>query len=93
MALDRLEQLFLLALDEGAQAPADWAALAWRILAPQGQRLQHEGRVLESDEENIALLKARAGNFAARRLPVLRSLGVAPEPQQAPAAQRASAVA
>ncbi len=93
VALDRLEQLFLLALDEGGQAPADWAALAWRILAPQGQRLQHEGRVLESDEENIALLKARAGNFAARRLPVLRRLGVAPELQQAPAAQRASAVA
>ncbi|MFY0310399.1 class I SAM-dependent methyltransferase [Leisingera sp. D0M16] len=74
--LDRFEQLFLLARSEGLETPADWAALAWRILAPQGQRLQHEGRVLETEEENLALLRARAGNFAARRLPLLESLGV-----------------
>lgn len=74
--LDRFEQLFLLARSEGLETPADWAGLAWRILAPQGQRLQHEGRVLETEEENLALLRARAGNFAARRLPLLESLGV-----------------
>lgn len=84
--LDRLEQLFLLARGEGLEAPADWAGLAWRILAPQGQRLQHEGRVLETEEENLALLRARAGNFAARRLPLLESLGVTL--QDSSAAQR-----
>ncbi|WP_264210498.1 class I SAM-dependent methyltransferase [Leisingera thetidis] len=74
--LDRFEQLFLLARNEGHETPADWADLAWRILAPQGQRLQHEGRVLETEAENLALLRARAGNFAARRLPLCDSLGV-----------------
>lgn len=82
--LDRIEQLFLLALSEGEDTPADWAALAWRILAPQGQRLQHEGRVLETDAENLALLQARAGHFASRRLPLLTRLGVTltAEPEQ-----------
>ncbi|UWQ29722.1 class I SAM-dependent methyltransferase [Leisingera sp. M523] len=73
---DRFEQLFLLARSEGQETPAGWAELAWRILAPQGQRLQHEGRVLETEEENLALLGARAGNFAARRLPLFESLGL-----------------
>ncbi|KIC23058.1 MULTISPECIES: class I SAM-dependent methyltransferase [unclassified Leisingera] len=91
--LDRFEQLFLLARSEGLETPADWAALAWRILAPQGQRLQHDGRVLETEEENLALLRARAGNFAARRLPLCESLGVTLEDsRQAPAqAQNAAA--
>lgn len=92
VALDRFEQLFLLARSEGLETPADWAALAWRILAPQGQRLQHEGRVLETDAENLALLTARAGHFAARRLPLLQSLGAALD-AAAPAAGCAAAAA
>ncbi len=74
--LDRFEQLFLLARSEGLETPAEWADLVWRILAPQGQRLQHDGRGLETEEENLALLRARAGNFAARRLPFCESLGL-----------------
>ncbi|MBY6066731.1 class I SAM-dependent methyltransferase [Leisingera aquaemixtae] len=88
--LDRFEQLFLLARSEGLETPAEWADLVWRILAPQGQRLQHEGRVLESEEENLALLRARAGNFAARRLPLCDSLGLALEDsRQAPGLENA----
>ncbi|OED50164.1 methyltransferase type 11 [Rhodobacteraceae bacterium (ex Bugula neritina AB1)] len=74
--LDRFEQLFLLARSKGLETSAEWADLAWRILAPQGQRLQHEGRVLETEEENLALLRARASHFAARRLPLCESLGL-----------------
>ncbi|UWQ25764.1 class I SAM-dependent methyltransferase [Leisingera aquaemixtae] len=89
--LDRLEQLFLLARGEGLKTPSEWADLAWRILAPQGQRLQHEGRVLETEEENLALLRARAGKFAARRLPLLESLGVALHSSSTALAQEAAA--
>ncbi|MEX0305212.1 MAG: methyltransferase regulatory domain-containing protein [Leisingera sp.] len=89
--LDRFEQLFLLARSEGLETPAEWADLAWRILAPQGQRLQHEGRVLETDEENLALLRARAGNFAARRLPLCESLGLTLEEIRPEMAQEAAA--
>ena len=76
IAADRLEQLFLLAQSEGLTTPEDWAALTWRILAPQGQRLKSQGRVLESDEENLAFLRARAHSFAARRLPLFEMLGL-----------------
>ncbi len=86
VALDRFEQLFLLALSEGKQDPMDWAALVWSILSAQGQRLQHEGRVLEHDAENLAVLQARAKAFAVRRLPVCKSLGLllTPEPEAEP---------
>lgn len=76
--VDRFEQLFLLALSEGKAEPAAWADLAWQILSAQGQRLTHEGRVLERPEENLAVLRARATAFAARRLPLCQSLGLVP---------------
>lgn len=76
VAMDRFEQLFLLARSEGHETPDDWAALAWRILAPQGQRLEQDGRVLETAEENLAVLRARAKAFAATRLPICESLAV-----------------
>lgn len=74
--LDRFEQLFLLARGEGLETPGEWADLAWQILAPQGQRLEQDGRVLETPEENLAVLRARAHAFAARKLAILESLGV-----------------
>ncbi|KPD11288.1 class I SAM-dependent methyltransferase [Phaeobacter sp. 11ANDIMAR09] len=78
LELDRIEQLFLLAYSEGKTEPSQWADLVWGILSAQGQRLQHEGQVLERPEENLALLQARATAFAARRLPLCRSLGLIP---------------
>lgn len=83
VALNRLEQLFLTARSEGHETPEDWAALAWRILEPQGHRMQHDGRVLETPEENLALLRSRAQAFAARKLATCISLEVTLE---APAA-------
>lgn len=88
IALDRFEQLFLLARSEGKETPADWANLAWRILAPQGQRLQKDGRVLETAEENLSVLRARANVFAARRLPLCETLGLTLEPTSALATPR-----
>lgn len=89
VALDRFEQLFLLALSEGQKDPMDWAALVWSILSAQGQRVQHEGRILEHDEENLAVLQARAKAFAVRRLPVCKSLGLllTQEPEAEPDAK------
>ncbi|ATG37202.1 putative methyltransferase [Phaeobacter piscinae] len=76
VAVDRMEQLFLLAQSEGHQTPNDWATFVWRILEPQGQRLEQEGRVLDLPEENLAVLRARAHAFSARRLGILAGLGV-----------------
>lgn len=73
---DRFEQLFLLALSEGKTDPNQWADMVWGILSAQGQRVRHEGRMLESDAENLAVLQVRATNFAARRLPLCITLGL-----------------
>lgn len=76
LALDRFEQLFLLALGEGKESPREWADLAWQILSSQGQRVQLDGRALEHPEENLAVLNARAQAFASRRLPLCEALGI-----------------
>ena len=78
--MDRFEQLFLLARSEGLQTPNEWAELAWQILAPQGYRLHADGRILETPEENLAVLRVRANTFAAQRLPLCESLGLTLEP-------------
>jgi SAM-dependent methyltransferase len=80
IAFDRFEQLFLLARSEGLSTPKEWADLAWQILAPQGQRLHVDGRILETAEENLAVLRVRANAFAAHRLPLCESLGITLEP-------------
>lgn len=74
--VNRFEQLFLIALSEGRQTPAEWADLAWTILAPQGQRVLKDGRQLESPEDNLRELNDQAEQFAVARLPILKKLGV-----------------
>lgn len=73
----RFQQLFLMSLAEGGKTPQDWANFTWRLIAAQGQKLLKEGKVLETEEENIAELKAQAAEFGEKHLPVLRSLQIA----------------
>jgi hypothetical protein len=91
IALDRFEQLFLLARSEGRRTPGDWADLAWQILEPQGQRLQKDGRILETPEENLAVLRVRATAFAARRLALCENHGLALEQEQPTQRSKAAA--
>ncbi len=74
--VNRFEQLFLIAKSEGRKTPEAWAELAWLILAPQGQRLLKDGRVLDTEEENQAELLALAHQFAIEKMPILETLGV-----------------
>ncbi|HIJ89312.1 MAG: methyltransferase regulatory domain-containing protein [Desulfobulbaceae bacterium] len=75
--VQRIEQLFLLARSEHEGKPENWARTAWGILEQQAYRLKKEGRRLESPEENIAELNLLATAFAAERLAILQTLGVA----------------
>ncbi|MGP4669635.1 class I SAM-dependent methyltransferase [Agrobacterium pusense] len=70
--VNRFEQLFLLALNEGHSRPREWAEFTWRVLAPQGQRLNKDGKILDSAEENLAELRARAEAFERDQLSTLR---------------------
>lgn len=73
LAVDRFQQLFLLALAQGDKDPA---AFVWRILDAQGQRIVKDGKPLENPDDNIAELKDRHTAFE-KRLPTLKSLGIA----------------
>jgi len=75
--VSRIEQLFLLAREEQAAAPAAWAGHAWRIFASQGQSLIKDGKPLEGEADNVAELTRQAEVLATQRLPVLVSLGIA----------------
>jgi SAM-dependent methyltransferase len=73
----RIGQLFLLARRQGRSEPQAWPAFVWEILGAQGQRLVKDGKTLESAEDNLAELTARARAFADQQLPILKAMGVA----------------
>lgn len=77
VAVNRFQQLFLLAMKGGKRQPQEWAVEVWTVLSSQNQRLIKEGKTLESDEENIQELIVQANDFVRKRLPVLKALEIA----------------
>ena len=73
---NRFEMLFLLAIAEGAAEPESWAESAWRVLASQGHKLINQGVTLESDQDNLKELTAKAKEFELKRLITFRTLGI-----------------
>jgi hypothetical protein len=71
--IDRIGQLFLLAARE--KAP-DRARFVWDLLKIQGQKIVKDGKVLDTEEENLAELKERARLRAEKAVPVLAMLGI-----------------
>jgi SAM-dependent methyltransferase len=74
--VNRFQQLFLAAQQQGKKTPQNWAQSAWEILSSQGQRLIKEGKPIESPEENLRELTAQAQLFADKQLPILEQLKV-----------------
>jgi hypothetical protein len=58
-------------------AAQDWASFVWNVLAMQNQRVLKEGKTLDTAEANLAELNAQAAEFAEKRLPILKALGIA----------------
>jgi SAM-dependent methyltransferase len=77
VTVNRFQQMFLLAINQGKKQPGEWAQFAWQILAAQGQKIVKEGQPLETPEENLAELAAQATAFAEKQLPILKALGIA----------------
>jgi hypothetical protein len=77
VAVNRFQQLFLLALSQGKKQPKEWAQAAWEILAAQNQRLLKDGKAIESTEGNLEELTKQAEAFNSNRLIALRALLVA----------------
>lgn len=76
IVVDRFQQLFLRALQNGKKAPAEWAQEAWAALEAKGERLAKDGKAMTADESRAAL-EEQAAAFETRRLPILRALQVA----------------
>ena len=76
IAVNRFQQLFLLALSQGKKHPTEWAQLTWEILASQNQRLLKDGKAIETEEDNLQVLTKQAQEFSSKKLPILVSLGV-----------------
>ena len=76
IAVSRIVQLFMLALEDKAGTDEELAQFAWQRLAARNQRLVQDGKPLETDEENLAELKKRAGEFLNKTRPVHSALGI-----------------
>lgn len=74
--VSRFQQLFVAAIADGAATPQAWAAHAWARIEALGQKLLKDGQLVEAAEENLAELTRQAEEFQAKRLPVLRALGI-----------------
>jgi hypothetical protein len=77
IAISRFHQLFLLALQAGKKTPAGLAESAWAVLNDQGERLVENGKLVESEAENISKLTSQAEIFKEKGLPVLKALQIA----------------
>jgi SAM-dependent methyltransferase len=71
------QQLFLLAGQQGRRTPKDQAIFVWDLLRAQGRHVVKDGNALKTSEENLDELTKQATDFAEKRVPVLKALGVA----------------
>jgi hypothetical protein len=72
----RLQQLFLLSLQQGHKLPQEWVQDTWAVLHDQGHRIVKAGQPLQTEQENLAELELIAHDFQKKALPMLRGLGV-----------------
>jgi SAM-dependent methyltransferase len=72
----RLQQLFLLSLQQGHKLPQEWVQDTWAVLHDQGHRIVKAGQLLQTEQENLAELELIAHDFQKKALPMLRGLGV-----------------
>ncbi len=76
IAAGRIVQLFMLALEDKAGTDEELARFAWQCLSARNQRLAQDGKPLETEAENLAELKKRAGEFLNKTRPVFSALGI-----------------
>lgn len=74
--VSHLHQLFLASAGSGEREPEQWAREAWEILRAKGHQVMKDGKALETPEQNLAELLVNARELQAKRLPVLKALGI-----------------
>lgn len=77
IAVNRFEQLFLSAKNNGIQQHQDWAKASWGVLSSQNQRLIKDGKTIETEEDNLEELNRLAKRFSEKRMQILSALNIA----------------
>ena len=73
VSVNRIQQLFLLAK---TRKHSDPATFVWDIFKENGERMLKEGKVIDSEEENLQELKASYSSFHEKAIPLLKAMGV-----------------
>jgi len=76
IAVNRFEQLFMVALRQGMKKESELAQYVFDIIAKQGQRVLKDGKPIESTEDNLAILSTNAKEFLSGKLEILKALQV-----------------
>ena len=70
----RFQQLFIKGYRDGCESALALAHYVWMILEPMGEGVMKMGRILQSEDENIAELTQRAEDFLRRDLAMYQGL-------------------
>ena len=76
VAVDRVRQLFLLAMKNASNTEEELAAFAWGVISSQGQKVILNGAPIDSEDENLKELIIRAEKFLRLDLPLYQALGL-----------------
>ena len=74
--IGRFEQIFTSMYKNNLKNAEILAKETWNLLSSQGERLIQNGKVLESDEENLDELKSMAEKFLNERVSILKALQI-----------------
>lgn len=74
--VSRFQQLFIGAVKQGKKQPAELAQYVWSLLSMQGQKIIKEGKIVESEADNLAELTAQAQIFLDKQAPLFRALQI-----------------
>lgn len=76
VSVSRFNQLFISALSNGHKEADHLAKFVWDNLALLGEKIVTDGKMLESQEDNVQELKRLAVEFMKVQLPILKALQV-----------------
>ena len=68
--------MFLSALEENLSKPEELTKFVWEKLKLQGEKIVSDGKVMQSDEDNMKYLIDLAEKFLSSKLPELNRLEV-----------------
>ena len=74
--VSRFEQMFISVFKNNYSTADRIAAQVWKKLKSQDEKIVSEGKVLDTDQENIKFLEQQASQFLKEKLPVLVKLQI-----------------